>query len=192
MLACCTNHFSNADIYFFSTHCILGWWGCFIACQYPNFSSLLHFFNMCQWEFNIIIIFNTIALALRMSRVRLTNQFPILKPLVFDSTGKLYDDKHLPQNHCFLLPLGLPSFRNGLLHPSHPFHFLHPSYLSHHLYLSDLPHIVLSHSWDQRVQYHGVYIPRSLEFLALALIIWPRYLHPSDPPSPPKDSMKRL
>ena len=164
MLAYCTNHFSNADIYSFFTHCILSLWGRSITCRCPNFSSILHFFNMCQWEFDIIIIFfNAIALALRSSRVHLTNRYLILKLLVLDSNSKLYDDRHLSQNRCFLLPPGLPYFRDGLLHLSHPFHSLHPSYLSHLLHPSDPPHIMLSHSWDQGVQYHGVYTPESLE-----------------------------
>ena len=151
MLAYYTNHFSNSDIYFFFTHYTLGWWDRFIACRCSNFSNILQFLIVCQWKFNIIIIFNTIALALQTSRVRSTNRYLILKPLVLDSTSKLNDNRHLLQNRCFPLSLGLPYFRHSLLHSSYPFHFFHSTYLFHPLHPSDPPHIVFSHSWDQGV-----------------------------------------
>ncbi len=115
---------------------------------------------MCQWEFDIIIIFNAIALALQPSKVRWTNLYLILKPLVFASTGKLYDNSHLPQNRCFLLPTGLPYFRAS---PSHLFYFLHPSYPPHLLHPSNYSHIVLSHSWNQGMKHHSVDVPGRLE-----------------------------
>ena len=98
-----------------------------------------------------------------LSRVRLTNRFLILKLLVFDSISKLYDNRHLPENRCFLLPSSLFYFCDGLLHSSHSFYSLHLSYCSHSLHLSDPLHIVLFYFWDQRVQHYGVYIPRNLE-----------------------------
>ena len=140
------NHFSNIDIYFFSTHYTLGLWSHFIACRYPNFSSILQFFNVCQWKFDIIIIFNAIAITFQTSSICSTNWYFILKLLVLNSTGKLYDDKHFPQNRCFLLPLGSLYFCDGLVYPSHPFHSLQPSYLSHFLHYSDPSYIMLSHS----------------------------------------------
>ena len=118
---------------------------------------------MCQWEFDIIIIFNVIVLALQTSRVCLTTPYLIPKLLVLNSIGKLYDDRHLSQNRYFFLLPGLPYIRNGLLHLSHPFYFLYPSYLFHLFHPSNLPHIVFSHSWDQKVQYHGIYTFESLE-----------------------------
>ena len=152
MLACCTNHFFNTDIYSFSTYYTLGWWGRSIVCQCSNFSSILHFFNMCWWKFDIIIIFfNAIALALQTSRVCLTNWYLILKPLVLDSFSKLYDNRYLPQNRYFLLPPSLSYFHNGLFHPFHSFHSLHPSYPFHPLHPFDPPYIVLSHSRSQGV-----------------------------------------
>lgn len=106
MLVYYTNHFSNIDIYSFSTHYIFGWWGRSITWQCPKFNNIFHFFSMCQWEFDIIIIFfNTIA-----TRVCLRNKYLIFKLLVIDSIGKLYDDKYLPQKHdFFLLPVYLIS-----------------------------------------------------------------------------------
>ncbi len=83
MLPCYTTHLSN--IYH-----SLG------QCYYSNISNILHFSNIYQWEFNIIIIFNAITLALQPSRVRWLNLYLILKPFFFASIGKLYDNSYLP------------------------------------------------------------------------------------------------
>lgn len=121
MLAYCKTHTFLAHIWFSSTYRSFSQWIWFssIYCSFSRwgrlvFSSILHFSNMCQWEFGIIIFFNTTtALALLMSRVRSTNPYLILKLLIFPSTGQLHDARHLPQYRCSLLP---PD--NGLFPPS--------------------------------------------------------------------------
>lgn len=168
MLSCCRNNFSNTDIHSFSIYYIFGCWGRFIACRCPDFSSILQFFDMCRWKFNIIIIFHTIALTLQTSKVRSKNQYLMLKPLFLNSTSKLYDDRHLPQNRCFLLSPNLPYLRDGFLHPSHDFHSIHLSYCSHLPHHSDPFHIAFSHFWDQEIQHYDIYTSGSLKSSAPA------------------------
>lgn len=151
ILTYCITYFFNTYTVFFLTYYGFGWWSRFIACRCPKFSNILHFSNICQSEF-VIIIFNVIALTLQMFSIWWTNLYLILKLLTLTSTRKSYDNGHLSHNHYFLLPSSLSYFPNRLLHLSHPFHSLHPS---------NLFHIVLSYFWNQRVQYHGVNIPGS-------------------------------
>ena len=112
---------------------------------------------MCQWEFDIIIFFNAIALALQLSRVRLSNPYLILKSLVFASNGKLYDNSHLTQNRYFFLIASQLFFPHNLLYFFHPFHSLHLFYFSYSFYSFDRSHIMLSHFWTNGLNWVGLF-----------------------------------
>ena len=87
---------------------------------------------------------------------------------------KLYIDRHLPQNHCFLLQLGLFYLLNNLLSFSSPsiiLQLFHPFYN------------VLFYLWDQKVQCYDIDVPGSLQSQVPAMLIGSlKYFYPSNTP----------
>ena len=95
--------------------------------KYLNLNNILHFSNICRWEFDIIITFNTITtLALQMSRIWLINPYLILKLLVFTSICKLYNNRYLSQNRYSLLLLSLSYLLSNFLYLFNPFYPFYP------------------------------------------------------------------
>ena len=99
-----------------------------------------------------------------MSKVRLMNLYFILKLLALANIYKLYDNKHLLQNYCFLLPPSLFYFLDGFLYFSHLLYLFYPSYSFHPLHLAKSSQIVFSHFWHQELQCYSVDASESLKF----------------------------
>lgn len=108
-------------------------------------------------------------MALQIFRMWLINSYLIWKILAFaNTTCKLYNDKHLFQNHCFLLLRSLLYFFDNFFCPSNTFH---------PFYLFELSYIVLLYFLNQRVQCHNIDAPKNLWFQMLNILTYLRYFY---------------